>query len=98
MDIVKNSNDSFNVNNSLLERAYNTKESKDIDNSSLLQKIYHSQLEKMGRVSPMGLSFGPTPNFAVKDKTMSYIKDSKASLNNTKSRIFESNINLSCLL
>lgn len=82
---MKNSQDSFNVNNSLTEPNFASKEAKPKGNS-LIHKIYASQMEK----NQIKLSFGPSPNFALQNKTMSFINDSKNSGNQTKSRIFDS--------
>jgi hypothetical protein len=38
----------------------------------------------------IGLSFGPSNNFGIQNKTMSFINDSRNSGNNTKSKIFDS--------
>lgn len=84
---VKNSQDSFNVNHSLTEPNFASRENRSKENS-LIHKIYASQMEK----NQIKLSFGPSPNFALQNKTMSFINDSKNSGQNTKSRIFDSRL------
>lgn len=85
---VGKSQDSFNVNNSLNEPNFASKESLKPKNS-LIHKIYENQMEKV-QGGQIGLSFGPSNNFTLQNKTMSFINDSKNSGNNTKSRIFDS--------
>ena len=85
---VGKSQDSFNVNNSLSETTLIPKDYLKPKNS-LIHKIYENQMEKV-QGGQIGLSFGPSPNFALQNKTMSFINESKNSGNNTKSRIFDS--------
>lgn len=83
---TKKSQDSFNVNQSLTEAQFNSKEQG--VPGGLIQKIYQNQMEK-SQANQIGLSFGPSNNFGLHNKTMSVANDSKNSLNNTKSKIFD---------
>lgn len=83
----RKSQDSFDVNHSLAEPTFASKESAP-GKKSLIQRIYEQNIEK----NQIGLSFGPSQTFAAQNKTMSFANDSRNSGANTKSRIFDSRL------